>query len=38
VRVLNEAGAEWGVVCQRYEIRDITPPETTEVAMRKHIS
>ena len=30
---INEASAEWGITCIRYEIRDITPPRTIQAAM-----
>merc|ERR1719394_246067 len=33
VASLNEATEAWGVVCLRYEIRDIKPPKTVKEAM-----
>mmetsp|Transcript_19770 Transcript_19770/g.64276 ORF Transcript_19770/g.64276 Transcript_19770/m.64276 type:complete len:420 (+) Transcript_19770:1-1260(+) len=33
VQALNEASAEWGVRCLRYEIRDISPPAAIRAAM-----
>jgi len=33
VASLNEATEAWGVVCLRYEIRDIKPPQTVRLAM-----
>merc|ERR1712062_102817 len=33
VASLNEATDAWGVVCLRYEIRDIKPPQTVRLAM-----
>lgn len=33
VSSLNEATEDWGVVCLRYEIRDIKPPQTVRQAM-----
>ena len=34
VAVLAEAGREWGVVCTRYEVKDIDPPKTIMNAMK----
>lgn len=36
--VLNEAAQSWGVQCLRYEIKDITPPEDVQTAMRKQLT
>eukprot|EP00475_Leptophrys_vorax_P039138 TRINITY_DN700_c0_g1_i3.p1 TRINITY_DN700_c0_g1~~TRINITY_DN700_c0_g1_i3.p1 ORF type:complete len:365 (-),score=116.17 TRINITY_DN700_c0_g1_i3:125-1219(-) len=33
VNAINKAGASWGVECLRYEIRDISPPQTVKSAM-----
>ena len=34
VAVLAQAGAEWGVVCTRYEVKDIDPPASIMNAMK----
>ena len=34
VAVLAEAGREWGVVCTRYEVKDIDPPQSIMNAMK----
>ena len=34
VAVLAQAGQEWGVVCTRYEVKDIDPPATIMQAMK----
>lgn len=36
--VLNEAAQSWGVQCLRYEIKDITPPQDVQTAMRKQLT
>lgn len=36
--VINEAAADWGVKCLRYEIRDIHPPENVLEAMHRQVS
>lgn len=36
--VLNEAAQAWGVQCLRYEIKDITPPQDVQTAMRKQLT
>jgi regulator of protease activity HflC (stomatin/prohibitin superfamily) len=33
VRTINKAGHSWGVECLRYEIRDISPPQSVKTAM-----
>lgn len=33
VKCINEAATNWGLVCLRYEIRDITPPRGVREAM-----
>ena len=30
---INAAAADWGIVCKRYEIRDIAPPPAVRAAM-----
>ena len=35
---LNEAAQSWGVQCLRYEIKDITPPQDVQTAMRKQLT
>lgn len=37
VEVLDEAGASWGIRVLRYEIKNITPPDTVRVAMEKQV-
>ena len=34
VGVLTQAGQEWGVVCTRYEVKDIDPPASIMQAMK----
>ena len=34
VSVLAQAGSEWGVVCTRYEVKDIDPPQSIMNAMK----
>lgn len=36
--VLNDAAQSWGVQCLRYEIKDITPPQDVQNAMRKQLT
>mmetsp|Transcript_43293 Transcript_43293/g.138246 ORF Transcript_43293/g.138246 Transcript_43293/m.138246 type:complete len:280 (-) Transcript_43293:127-966(-) len=33
VRAINQAAADWGLQCMRYEIRDILPPPSVRAAM-----
>lgn len=33
VETINEASADWGISCMRYEIRDINPPASVRTAM-----
>ncbi|KNC53950.1 erythrocyte band 7 integral membrane protein [Thecamonas trahens ATCC 50062] len=35
---INAAAKEWGVVCKRYEIRDITPPHSVVQAMELQVA
>ncbi|KAB8339132.1 hypothetical protein FH972_022068 [Carpinus fangiana] len=35
---INEAAQDWGVVCLRYEIRDIHPPEGVVAAMHRQVT
>jgi regulator of protease activity HflC (stomatin/prohibitin superfamily) len=37
VEVLDEAGASWGIRVHRYEIKNISPPETVRTAMEKQV-
>ena len=37
VEVLDEAGAIWGIRVHRYEIKNLTPPETVRNAMEKQV-
>jgi regulator of protease activity HflC (stomatin/prohibitin superfamily) len=37
VEVLDEAGESWGMRVHRYEIKNITPPETVRTAMEKQV-
>ncbi len=37
VEVLDEAGATWGIRVHRYEIKNITTPETVRSAMEKQV-
>lgn len=34
MNVLAQAGTEWGVVCTRYEVKDIDPPKSIMAAMK----
>ncbi|CDR36772.1 CYFA0S01e04324g1_1 [Cyberlindnera fabianii] len=36
--VLNEAAADWGIKCLRYEIKDIHPPQNVLEAMHRQVS
>ncbi|KAH3676385.1 hypothetical protein WICMUC_002016 [Wickerhamomyces mucosus] len=36
--VLNDAAADWGIKCLRYEIKDIHPPENVLEAMHRQVS
>ncbi len=38
VQVLSEAGENWGVQLHRYEIRNISPPESVRVAMERQVT
>jgi len=38
VFAINEASAQWGIKCLRYEIRDIQPPETVVKSMHSQVS
>ncbi len=38
VEVLDQAGAIWGIRVHRYEIKNITPPNTVRNAMEKQVS
>jgi regulator of protease activity HflC (stomatin/prohibitin superfamily) len=38
VRAINEAATAWGILCMRYEIRDIQPPEQVVKAMHSQVS
>ena len=38
VTAINDAAGKWGVQCMRYEIRDITPPNSVLQAMELQIS
>ncbi|QBF82513.1 paraslipin [Shewanella maritima] len=38
VEVLDEAGAMWGIRVHRYEIKNITPPETVKNAMEMQVN
>jgi regulator of protease activity HflC (stomatin/prohibitin superfamily) len=37
-KAINEAAQEWGVVCLRYEIRDIHAPEKVVAAMHRQVT
>ena len=37
VEVLDEAGNTWGIRVHRYEIKNISPPETVRTAMEKQV-
>lgn len=38
VESINEAAITWGVQCMRYEIKDITPPQSVLMAMEKQVT
>ncbi|MCL1078945.1 paraslipin [Parashewanella spongiae] len=38
VEVLDQAGAMWGIQVHRYEIKNITPPETVKNAMEMQVN
>lgn len=38
VEAINDASAQWGIKCLRYEIRDIQPPESVVKAMHSQVS
>lgn len=38
VEVLSEAGENWGVQLHRYEIKNISPPESVRVAMERQVT
>ncbi len=38
VEVLDQAGAGWGIKVHRYEIKNITPPETVKNAMEMQVN
>jgi regulator of protease activity HflC (stomatin/prohibitin superfamily) len=38
VESINEAAIAWGVQCMRYEIKDITPPNSVLLAMEKQVT
>lgn len=38
VQVLAEAGENWGVQVHRYEIKNITPPDSVRVAMERQVT
>ena len=38
VQVLNEAGESWGIRVHRYEIKNITPPNSVQNAMEKQVN
>ncbi len=38
VDVLSRAGESWGIRVHRYEIKNITPPETVHMAMEKQVT
>ncbi|KAI8917534.1 hypothetical protein DFJ77DRAFT_309094 [Powellomyces hirtus] len=37
VNAINQAAADWGIKCLRYEIRDIHPPENVVAAMHQQV-
>ena len=37
VAAINEAGEAWGTICLRYEIKDITPPQSVLEAMERQM-
>jgi regulator of protease activity HflC (stomatin/prohibitin superfamily) len=38
VQVLSEAGRNWGIQVHRYEIKNISPPQSVTVAMEKQVT
>lgn len=38
VNALNEASIAWGIQCMRYEIKDITPPDSILKAMQQQVT
>jgi regulator of protease activity HflC (stomatin/prohibitin superfamily) len=38
VNALNEASSAWGIECMRYEIKDITPPDSILKAMQQQVT
>jgi len=38
VRAINEASNPWGIQCLRYEIKDITPPDSVRKAMELQVA
>jgi regulator of protease activity HflC (stomatin/prohibitin superfamily) len=38
VNALNEASANWGIQCMRYEIKDINPPSSVLKAMEQQVT
>lgn len=38
VEVLSEAGENWGIQLHRYEIKNISPPESVRVAMERQVT
>jgi len=38
VSTLNEVGGAWGIQVHRYEVKNITPPETVKKAMEKQMT
>lgn len=38
VQAINEAAQNWGILCLRYEIRDIQPPDLVVKAMHSQVS
>jgi regulator of protease activity HflC (stomatin/prohibitin superfamily) len=38
VRAINEASNPWGIQCMRYEIKDITPPDSVRKAMELQVA
>lgn len=37
IESINQAGADWGIKCMRYEIRDMTLPEKVQEAMQMQV-
>ncbi len=38
VTAINEAASTWGIQCMRYEIKDITPPNSILMAMEQQVT